>query len=80
MKGQAMSQEHSNRARKNSARVPSYRLRKAMLKIIERAGVKVWPKLFKDCRSSREMELTEECPAQVVCAWIGNSPQVAAKQ
>ncbi|GAF95784.1 unnamed protein product, partial [marine sediment metagenome] len=53
--------------------------RKAMLKIIGRAVVKPWPKLFQNCRSSRETELTEEYPVQVVCAWIGNSPHVAAK-
>ena len=29
-------------------------------------------------RSTRETELAEQYPLQVVCEWIGNSPQVAA--
>ncbi len=53
--------------------------RKAMLRIIKQAGLKPWPKLFQNCRASRETELAEEYPIQVVCAWIGNSPQVASK-
>ena len=53
--------------------------RKNVVKIIKQAGLKPWPKLFQNCRSSRETELAEEYPVQVVCSWIGNSPQVAAK-
>jgi len=53
--------------------------RKNMLKIIQQAGLKPWPKLFQNCRSSRETELAENYPVQVVCDWIGNSPKVAAK-
>ena len=41
--------------------------------------LKPWPKLFQNCRSSRETELAEEYPVQVVCSWIGNSVRVAAK-
>ncbi len=53
--------------------------RKNVVKIIKQAGLKPWPKLFQNCRSSRETELAENYPVQVVCSWIGNSPQVAAK-
>ena len=53
--------------------------RTQMMKIIKRAGLRPWPKVFQNLRSSRETELAEQYPVQVVCAWIGNSPQVAAK-
>jgi integrase len=53
--------------------------RKHILKIIQHAGLTHWPKLFQNCRSSRETELAESYPIQVVCGWIGNSPKIAAK-
>jgi integrase len=53
--------------------------RTAMKCIIKRAGLKPWPKLFMNLRSTRETELAEEYPMHVVCAWIGNSQAVAAK-
>ncbi|MCE9607586.1 MAG: site-specific integrase [Planctomycetia bacterium] len=48
-------------------------------RIIERAGLEPWPKLFQNLRSTRETELMESFPAHVVCAWIGNSEAVARK-
>ena len=54
-------------------------LRTQLVRIIERAGVKQWPRIFQNLRSSRETELTEEYPIQVACAWIGNSEAVAKK-
>lgn len=53
--------------------------RKVVLQTMARAGVKHWPKLFQNCRASRETELAERYPVQVVCSWIGNSPAVAAR-
>ena len=53
--------------------------RKNVKAIVEKAGLTVWPKLFQNLRSTRETELAEQYPVQVVCAWIGNSPAVAAK-
>ena len=50
-----------------------------LLRIIKRAGLKKWPKLFVNLRSTRETELAEQFPMHVVCAWIGNSQAVAAK-
>ena len=52
-------------------------LRTQMLKIISRAGLKPWPKLFQNLRATRETELAEKFPIHVVCAWIGNTPRVA---
>ncbi len=54
-------------------------LRTTFTKIIRRAGVKVWPKLFHNLRASRETELAATHPIHVVCEWIGNSAAVAAK-
>ena len=54
-------------------------LRTQLRRIIERAGLKPWPKLFQNLRSTRETELAEEHPLHVVCAWIGNSQPIAAK-
>ncbi len=54
-------------------------LRTTLTKIIKRAGLEPWPKLWQNLRSSRETELTESFPLHVVCAWIGNSQAVAAK-
>ena len=48
--------------------------RKVLLDLIKKAGLKPWDKLFQNCRASRETELAEQYPIQVVCAWIGNSP------
>ena len=48
-----------------------------MERIIKRAGVTPWPKLFHNLRSTRQTELTEKFPSHVVCAWLGNSRAVA---
>jgi hypothetical protein len=53
-------------------RNPNANLRTQMKKIINRAGLKPWPKLFQNLRSTRETELAEIYPLHVVCAWIGN--------
>ncbi len=54
-------------------------LRSRLLDIIWAAGLKEWPKLFQNMRSTRETELAEEFPMHVVTKWIGNSEPVAAK-
>jgi integrase len=54
-------------------------LRSRLLDIIWAAGLKEWPKLFQNMRSTRETELAESFPMHVVCQWIGNSEPVAAK-
>ena len=48
-------------------------------RIIGRAGLTPWPKLFQNLRSTRETELNEDFPIQAVCEWIGNSEPVALK-
>jgi len=54
-------------------------LRTQMERIIRRAGLQPWPKLFQNLRATRETELAQSFPLHVVCAWIGNSQTVAAK-
>jgi len=63
----------------NSHRRLGVNLRTQLTRIIERAGLTPWPKLFQNLRSTRETELAEKYPLHVVCAWIGNSQPVAAK-
>lgn len=60
-------------------RVSAVNLRTQFQRIIERAGVTPWPKLFQNLRSTRETELANEFPIHVVCEWIGNSRPVAMK-
>jgi len=54
-------------------------LRTQLQRIIRRAGLKPWPKLFQNLRATRQTELCERWPEHVVCAWIGNSRPVARK-
>jgi len=57
----------------------STNLRTQMTRIVKRAGLKPWPRIFHNFRSSRQTELEEIFPSHVVCKWTGNSPQVARK-
>jgi hypothetical protein len=50
-----------------------------LLRILAKAHVKPWPKLFQNLRATRETELTDRFPIHVVCEWIGNSEVVARK-
>ncbi len=54
-------------------------LRTTFEKIIRRAGLSPWPRLFHNMRASRETELVETYPVQVVTSWLGNSPTVAMR-
>ncbi len=54
-------------------------LRTTFEKIIRRAGLQPWPRLFHNLRASRETELVEAYPVQVVTSWLGNTPTVAMR-
>lgn len=55
-------------------------LRTQLERIIRKAKLTPWPKLFQNLRSTRETELASEGhPVHLVCAWVGNSVAVAAK-
>lgn len=60
-------------------RNPKTNLRTQMIRILKKAGIKAWPKLFQNLRSSRESELIKVHGIEVACAWIGNTPAVAMK-
>lgn len=53
-------------------------LRTQFLRIIRKAGLKPWGRLFHNLRGSRETELAQDFPVHVVAAWLGNTPKVAA--
>src|SRR5262245_43642696 len=59
------------------ARCHETNLRTAFERLIYRAGLLPWPKLFQNMRASRETELAQTFPLHVV-AWIGNSARIAA--
>ncbi len=53
-------------------------LRTQLTRILTKAGVEQWPKLWQNLRSSRQTELEDDgFPSHVVCQWIGNSERVA---
>jgi len=54
-------------------------LRTHLLRIIKRAGLEPWPKLFHNLRASRETELAEQYPIHVVCKWLGHAAGIAQK-
>jgi len=52
-------------------------LRTQFSRIIRRAGLKQWPRLFHNLRATRQTELSAEFPLHVVCEWLGNSGVIA---
>jgi len=60
-------------------RAAAQNLRTTFQKIIHRAGLMPWPKLFQNLRASRATELAAEHPAHVAAKWLGHSTLVAQK-
>ncbi len=54
-------------------------LRTTFEKLVKRAGLEPWPRLFHNLRSSRETELLEEFPVHVVALWMGHDAKVSLK-
>ena len=54
-------------------------LRRRFKKIVGRAGLQPWPKLFQNMRASRATELVKDFPEHVVTAWMGHSKKIAQK-
>jgi integrase len=52
-------------------------LRTQMHRIIRRAGLVPWPKLFVNMRATRATELAEIFPGHVCAAWLGHSNLIA---
>ena len=67
---------------REAARLGDWRavnLRTRFQKIVKKAGLTPWPRLWHNLRASRQTELTEQFPAHVVSAWLGNSERIAAQ-
>jgi len=60
-------------------RGPTTNLRTHLRRIIRKAGMEPWGKLWANLRSSRATELAKDHPAHVAAAWLGHSIQVAGK-
>jgi integrase len=60
-------------------RGPSMNLRTQFERIIAKAGVKSWPRLFHNMRASCATDWVERFPAHVVAGWLGHSPLIAAQ-
>ena len=54
-------------------------LRTHLLRLLKRAGLESWPRLFHNLRSSFETELLEHSPSHVVAAWLGHSAVIMLK-
>ena len=60
-------------------RAPNTNLRTQFTRILKRAGLTPWPKLFQNLRASRATELASEHPGYVAAAFLGHSTAVANK-
>jgi integrase len=54
-------------------------LRTQLERIIAKAGLKPWPKLFQNLRATHATELAAQFPAHVAADWLGHSTIVAQK-
>jgi integrase len=53
-------------------------LRTHFERIITRANVEAWPRLFQNLRASCETDWAQTYPAHVCAKWLGHSPRIAA--
>ena len=58
-------------------RNPTQNLRTHFQRIIKKAGVEPWVKLWQNLRSSCATELADEYPEHVLTKWLGNTPKIA---
>ena len=54
-------------------------LRTQFKRLIQRAGLTPWPRLFRAMRASRETELAKDHPIHVVVGWMGNTVSIAMR-
>ncbi len=54
-------------------------LRTVFVKILLKAGIKPWPKIFHNLRATRQTELSNDYPEHVVSEWLGNCVAIARK-
>jgi len=53
--------------------------RTVALKILRKAGIEPWPRLWQNLRSSYESDLAATFPIATVTKWLGNGPSVALR-
>jgi hypothetical protein len=58
---------------------PKVNWRTTFQKIIARAGLKAWPRLFHNLRASCATDWVERFPAHAVASWCGHSVAVAVR-
>ena len=54
-------------------------LRTQFKRLILRAGLTPWERIFHAMRASLETDLMKSHPLHVVCAWLGNTPKIAMR-
>lgn len=54
-------------------------LRSGLIRILKKANIEPWPKLYQNLRATRSTELRDHFPAHVVASWLGHSVKVADK-
>ena len=54
-------------------------LRTQFERIVERAGLAKWPRLFHTMHSSCETDLVKRHPLHIASRWLGNTPRIAEK-
>jgi integrase len=54
-------------------------LRTTFAKIVRRAGVSPWPRVWHSLRASCESDLAQSFPLATVTKWLGNTPSVALR-
>lgn len=48
-----------------------------MTRLCIKAGIEPWPKIFQNLRSTRQTILEQHYPRGTVCAWMGNTDDIA---
>ena len=60
-------------------RLPNSNLSTQLRRILWRAAVDPWPRLFQNLRASCDTDLAARFPAHVCARWLGHTPAIAAK-
>ncbi len=60
-------------------RLPNANLSTQLRRILWRAGIDPWPRLFQNLRASFDTDLAARFPAHVCARWLGHTPAIAAK-
>ena len=79
MKQQEARESYIWQRTENRHRIASQKYSTRLKKIITRADLKPWAKLFQNMRATRQTELSGQFPLHVVCDWLGNSAPIAQK-